>query len=417
MTTPAPDPQSEPSHPGAPLGWQAPLCDIAYAFAVRKWIVLTLLFLGSAAGAVGYVLTPNYYRASAVAVLMPREKPTLDTSINAGSVRTTDDRASRESTGALMLPPEPDLYMALLQSRPVLEVLVERLSPQLKQLRRGQRSDEEVGDLRKMIRLEATDEGLLTITATAPTAKLAADLANELLAEGRRASKEIERQMLLQQAGFLEDALKSAQARLAKEETDFKDFCARHRLMNPLLQADQNQRLRNQTLAERDRARATLTERTLHFTNADPEVQRLQARVQSTSLRLVEIEQRVIGNQGERDYGGLMTEYEGLQQRLRFSRDILSTIDMQVQLFRIRAEQPAGSIAIVRPATPPTKHAGPSKKRFLGTALGAAVLLASLLVVVSQQWSGTRGDPYIQARLGAIRSALRPIQADKEERA
>ncbi|MFZ4534482.1 MAG: hypothetical protein ACOYOJ_22075, partial [Alsobacter sp.] len=65
-------------------------------------------------------------------------------------------------------------------------------------------------------------------------------------------------------------------------------------------------------------------------------------------------------------------------------------LETQAGIFRLRAEQPAGSLAVVRVATPPDAPAGPSKRQVLGVPLFAGVSLGVLIALLHAQWTSLR---------------------------
>lgn len=396
---PLPAPTEPP--PGLPpIAWQAPAVDLLVAllggWKLTMWLALGGLSLGGAALA----LAPVTYRATAVAILLPREKPPgLDATINTGSLKTSEDRTQR-GAGALMLPPNPDLYVALLRSRNVLERLgqgpgIELMSPR-------DRSDEIVSKIRRMIALETSDEGLITITVTCTDPEAAANIANECVLEMEKASKAIERQLVLRQAGYMRDVLQDSLAALAKHEAAYEAFCKKNNLSDPGIQIAQSLRMVNETQSRLDKTRADLDSRLLHYTEEDTEVQRLRQTCELYERRLVEIRRSFVGVVNDHDYGGLLAEYERLRANLRSSRDVVSTLTLQSEIFRIRAEQPAGSVAEVSQAVPALKPAGPSKKKFLGAGLALGLLGGCFLSVVWRQWLNALSDPYVRGRVETI---------------
>ena len=394
---------SQPEAPIAPVGWQAPLADFLLMLARRQLILVVAVGLAVVGGTAAFLATPKTYRASAVAVLLPREKPVIATQVTTGSLETSEDRAGRERSAALMLPPDPELYMALLEARPVLLNMHERFRDRLPG---HNRSEEDVEVLRKMVSFESTDEGLFTILVESTDPSLAAEVANALLEEGVHASEAIERQLVLQQAGHLDKALESAETRLQAAQTALQEFCSDHRLVDPTLEASRTTQRLNDLNAERDEALRELARLELSYTAADPGVQRLRAVVALTETRIGELRGRVAGTVADHDYGRLVVEHDGLIQRVKAARDMVGTLAMQAEVFRVRAAQPTGSMALVRSAVPPSKPAGPSKKRFAIVALGLAVVMAVGLILVLEQWCQVAQDPYIRGRVHAIRDLV-----------
>ncbi|MHC5003211.1 MAG: GumC domain-containing protein [Planctomycetota bacterium] len=397
------------TEPGAVAAWQAPLLDVLAVLARRRLLIIAIVTAGAVAGTLQYLRTPSFYRASAVAVLLPREKPAVDMAVSSATVETTEDGAKRANSGSLMLPPQTDLYVALLGSRSVLESLAgqfgDRLA-RLRELKANDRSDEIVMRLKDMVSVAGTDEGLLTFTVTADDPVLASDLANAMVQEGQRASKAIERQLLVQQAGYLEYAVRASAERLTDAESRLKSFCERHRLIDPNLQATDSLRQIRELDAVRERRAIELARRRLSHTDADPGVRALQHEIELTDQRLVALHAEITSGIGDEEYGRLLVEFEGLRQEVRFRRDLLGTLSTQTEVFRIRAEQPAGNIAVVRPAVPVHTPAGPSRKKTFGLAVGGAMFAAVALCLVLEQVRLVRRDPALANRLDEVRDAI-----------
>jgi len=403
---------------GEAAAWQRPLLDLLLALARHRTLLAVTLILGMIVATAQYLLTPAYYRSSADVVLLPREKPTVDFSVLASSVETKEDGARRADSGSLMLPPQPDLYLSLLGSRAVLDHVGIALGDRLiddSDVRADDRSDELFARLKRMVRITGSDEGMLVVTVTAGTPELAADIANMLIAAGQEASKSIERQLLLQQAGYLSRAVTEARRKLKVEEEVLKQFSAEHSLIHPEMQANDRIREIRDLGAARDRARADLNRRRLHFTDNDPEVQRLVAEIETRERRILELRGTIAGNAGERDYGAIHVEYQAMQQGVRFRRDLLATISTQSDVFRIRAEQPAGNLAVVRSALPIARPAGPSKKKIFGIALAAALFIGVGVALLLEQLAVLQRDPSLSGILLACRrELLRPLKMRRQ---
>ena len=394
--------------------WQEPLLDLISVFLKRRELFLLLIVGAVVFGVYRYTTTPKIYRSSTDAVLLPREKPIVDLQVMASSVETSEDSAKRADSGSLMLPAQTDLYISLMGSRSVLERIAREFEsrlPDLTEVKPNDRSDEIVMRLRKMIDVKGTDEGMLTVTVTAENPHLAADIADLLIREAQEASKSIERQLLLQQAGYLGKAVTSSETKLERVETRLKAFCERHSILHPEMQANDHLRQIRELTAILDKANVELIERRLHYTESDPGVQQLVSRLAVTELRISELRNTITGDVGERQYGDIFTEYQGLVQEVRFRRDLLATLSTQADVFQIRAEQPAGNIAVVRPAVPVLKPAGPSKKVIFGFALAVALSIGAVISLLLEQLQSARADPAVSGRLDEIVALmLRPIR-------
>ena len=232
--SPVPPPARDPDLPSMGdvpklevASWQIPLLDVIAAATRNIWIIVILVFLGGLLAVYSIQNARPFYTASAVGVLLPREKPLIDATVDTGSLETTQDVARRSSSASLTLPPNSDLYLTLLKSSSTLEKLAERFADQLTDLEgadEDHRSPEMIGELRDMATITGTEDGLLTVSVQSHDPTLAANLANAILEEGENASKEIERQLVLQQAQFLDQAATSARSSLEAAEAEYRHF-------------------------------------------------------------------------------------------------------------------------------------------------------------------------------------------------
>jgi uncharacterized protein involved in exopolysaccharide biosynthesis len=392
-------------HPELPP-WQAPVIRVLTDVARYKVLILLCAVLGLLAGVVVLLKTPAFYRATAVAVLLPRERPVADATVSTSSLKTAGDSAVRADSGALMLPPNPELYTELIYSRAVLEGLVQRFSHSLAELSPNDRSDEAIARLGQMITVKSTEQGIINITVTAEDRHIAAELANALLSECERASKSVERQLILQQAGYLESAVKAARLQSDAAQRELETFSTTHKTLDPVAEGMEMLRLYRESMTARETIRARLAGLAVSRTSRDPEVRRLTAELDTIDLRIAEARESL----GVQDDGAnlslLAVEFEQLKQQLRFKRDLLATLEAQADIFQIRAEQPAGSIAVIRIASPAAAPAGPSKRQLLGLPTFGGAAVGVLLALVLSQLAHLRQDSRLDGLLRQLTAEL-----------
>ena len=401
--------QTQSTEPIAPVGWQAPLLDLAAAIAGRAGLVALIVFLGVLIGVAQLWLTKPFYRASSVILLLPREKPNLDVSVSTGTLETGLDSAKRATTGALMLPPDPDLYSTLLVSESTLRTVATKFEARLlsaSEVVEDDRSEEIVEKLRRMLRIVATDEGMMTVHVTSTDSQLAADMANEFAAEMERASKSIERQLILQQSGFLGEAQKRVERELVYEEEALRAFFSRHGIVDMPAQASGMLLMIREQKQQLKAIEHELMVRKTDWTENDEHVRTLRSRIQKTRSDIEGMQRSYLGALSQRDYGQVQIEFDGLTERVNYKRDLLATIATQRAVFDIRAEQPAASVAVLRYAVRADRAAGPSKRVLLGVPFALSIVLSLALVVLLRQWSRSETDPYLQLRKAELREQL-----------
>lgn len=399
-------PSDKPREPHT-TGWQAPLVDMVAAVLKRRWILVLCVVSAVGLGALQYLRTPTTYRSSSVVLLMSREKPVFDVSVEAGTLETSEDAAKRESTGALMLPANPDLYHTLLKSRSVLQAIAMRFQDRLSAHQAGQvRSEELIGSLRSMMKLESSEEGIMTITVTSPDPQLSADLANALVQAGEQASKEIERQLLNQQVRYIEQSLAQATASLQRDMQQLKAFAQTHRVVDPGTQASDRLRQIRETSMQRDDLTRQLEARRVGWTDKDAKIQQLLREIAICDERIAQLEKSIVGEAGLAEYGALVIDHDALIKQVDQQRDLVVSLTAQADVLRIRAAQPAGSIAVIRPADPDERPAGPSRKRFLMLSVGLGLLGGLGLILILEQWQTAKRDPYIARKTREIRTLM-----------
>lgn len=391
------------------IAWQEPLLDIVEAVISRKWTVIAIIMIGCLGGLIRLLTLPPVYEASAVAVLLPREKAILDASIDTSSIESSDDRASRSNAGNLMLPPNPALYTTIIHSRAVLEEIGIHFKDQLSgAISNRDRSEEVLDQLRSMIRTSTTEEGIITIHVRSQSAELSAGIANALFEQCEIASKSIEHKLLIRQAGHLDKALKITQKRLHETETKLSKFTTEMGLINTDMQASNQLRSIRELTTELGTLEANLDELLISYTEQSPEVVALKSRIATINRQIEKSEQTVVGTIDAADFGRITIEYQSLEQKVRFERDMVATLSTKSDIYRLRAEQPIGNLAIIRSANIPTRPAGPSKKRELGLALGLSMIIAIGYCIAFQQWQAMRNDRHMAERTDKILKQLTP---------
>ena len=210
-------------------GWPAPLLDLLIAVARSRWLVLAVWLIAGVGLTVWWAKSRPYYESAAVAVLMPRERPSFDVAVRSASLESGEDRAERAGSARMLLPPQPDLYIELLLSSPVLGRIVDALRDEIAECEGFETRAEAIPRLRRMIKLEGSDEGLLTVTATSRDADLAMHIVNRVVDEGIRVSKDIERDLLESEVKHLDDGVAEGATRCGGRASRLRAAWSRRR--------------------------------------------------------------------------------------------------------------------------------------------------------------------------------------------
>ncbi|MEO0447196.1 MAG: hypothetical protein AAF191_14070 [Verrucomicrobiota bacterium] len=366
---------------------------------------------------------PIEYQASAVGILLPREKPTLNVSIETDSMETSDDRANRSSTGSLMLPPNPNLYTTLIKSNAVMTEIVDQFGGKLLGIKPNSeimkldwldRQTELTAKLRSMVETSSTEEGMITIRVTGQSPQACADVANALFEECQRMSQKIEGALVLQQADYLDEALALAQERLSETERELQEFTARNRIVDPEQRASSYLRSVSNLQSRLNILRSEEEALSLTYTDRSPEIQKIRKTIHVVNSQ-IESTRENLGSVGEIGFGRLIVEYNNLKERARQERDFSATLSTRADIFRVRAEQPAGSLAIIRKAQVPKMRVGPSKTKELGMALALSVVLGILWSIGVRQFKQARKNEYVRTRMDELWEEVIRIKLPRKE--
>lgn len=384
------------------VGWPEPVVDLLEVLAASWRLVTGILILGALTTGLWIWLAPPFYVSSAVAMLMPREKPTLDISVNTPLLRTSEDAARRATAAPLMLPPQPGLYMELLRSDRVIAGIAADVRDVIDAS--GDSSPEELAvEIRDMVKVVGSEEGLLTISVTSGDRALAAVLANAFVDAGEVASRAIERNLVFEQLKHLSSAIAGARAELATDEAELLTFYATHGLLDPQQESTENLRQIRETSMLRDRLQRQLGERRLQFVDGEVGVQQLQRQIEIADTRLGQLQKRSANASSGEKYGVLLVAHDRLQERIRGRRDLLQTLDAQQMVFRVRADQPAGSLVTIKRAVASLSPAGPRKKRIVLVGGALSTALALLLAVLRRQWRSAYAHHHFRHRVRVMK--------------
>ena len=389
--------------------WQQPVLELILAILKSRVLIAGITGTGIIIALFIAMSAPRFYRASAVIILLPREKPILDIAHRSATMDTSEDEANREESASLTLPPNPELYITLIRSRSVLEALAAQFRDELMALDDTMRTEEMIATINGMIGISSTEDGLMTITITAHDADLCAGLANAIVGECERASKAIERQLLTQQAGYLDNAVSLAESRLDDAEGDLRAFALEHGLVDPEMESDRSMRRLRELDIARTAVATDLAELRTWRTDRDPAVVELTQRIDAIDTEADRIRAAFAGATSEAEFASISSTWQMLRQRVVSQRDLLETLQMRHHVFRIRSEQPAGNMAVLHEAIAPERHAGPSRKAVLVLFTAASFLLSCGLAIGLDQLKRLRNHDTLDGMLSEIFRLLNPL--------
>ena len=361
-----------------PPNWREELVIGILAVTQRKFLIIVILISVVSISAANWFMIKPFYQASGTIVLLPREKPILDIAARSDSLESTDDTARRAPSASLTLPPNPDLYITLMKSGDLASRISQRLKPM---------HDLTASQIRHGIEVSSSDTGLMTVTCQAPSPEAAAKIAGFVIEECKETSKSIERQLILQQTGYFDGAVKRMKSQVDLLTDRINSAAEEFGVSDPELAASRSiARLRRLDEAQ-IRLETHLHGLSIHRTNVDPLVAALQGELESVYIARDIVSKNFCGLVSEGAYSSMLAKWKGLHQELGQAQDMHMSLTAKRDLFMIRAEQPSGNIAIIQIPNIPTAPAGPSKRRAISIALLIGVGVSIMSCVIFDQIS------------------------------
>ena len=363
--------------PASP-NWREELVTGILAVTQRKVLIAVVFLCVVSISALNWFMIKPFYQASGTIVLLPREKPILNMAAQSDSLESTDDTARRAPAASLTLPPNPDLYITLMKSGALASRISQRLKPT---------HDLTSSQIRHGIEVSSNDTGLMTVICQAPSPEAATKIATFAIEECEETSKSIERQLILQQTGYFDGAVKRMKSHVDLLTDQINSAAEDFDVSDPELAASRSIARFRRLDETQIRLETQLHGLSIHRTAVDPLVTALQAELESVYIARDSVSKNFCGLISEEAYSSMLAKWKALHQELSQAQDMHMSLIAKRDLFMIRAEQPSGNIAILQAPSIPTAPAGPSKRRAISIALLVAAGGSIMACVISDQIS------------------------------
>ena len=310
-----------------------------------------------------------------------------------------------------------DVLMTILESRHLRERLVDRLDLVRTLNARGrtpERAREAALDrLERMTRIGLTKRLSIFVEVKAPTAKLAADIANGYFDELDRLNQELAFTSARQTRTFIEKRLAETRDSLSVSQVRLEDFQRTHRMVAIDEQARAAVEVASRLQAELISLEAQLEVMKRYSTGAYSRTRELEHRVAALRGRLGSLA-GAEGAAGTTEPDPLMisfSEIPGLGRRLadlmlevKTQQAVFTLLVTQYQQSKIDEARDVPTIQVLDQATPPVFRSAPRRRSlvmsgFLG-GLSAGLLLAFAFEYLGRALSGPSGAA-LKQRLGA----------------
>ena len=342
----------------------------------RRLFVVVFVIIATLLSVVAALLLPKWYKASAL--LLPPKDLALPVP---GLARLSDVTSITKGLDLPVMVTSSDVYVRILKSRTITERIIEEFD--LKVRFGADNFGETYDEFMDRSEFKVTDEGLLLISFEDKDPGVAADIANALVDELDRVSREIALERVRQNRSFIEKRLAQVKQELATARKEFEDF----QLENRAIDFDQQTRLAVEqavklkiNLAELD---IELKMRERNLAEDNPELVELRHRRRLVSEQLRQLEQ---SNPDSSFFSlpvasipTLRGEYEVLYSRVSVGESLYRILLEQLEQAKIQENEKMPTISILDRAKPPDTKSKPRRLLIVGGTFGFSVLFAVLM--------------------------------------
>jgi tyrosine-protein kinase Etk/Wzc len=295
--------------------------------------------------------------------------------------------------GGLGLKNPNDIYIGLLNSRPVADALIQKFD--LQNVYHGRDSTAVHDELTDNTVIESEKDGLISVAVTDKDKKRAADIANAYIDQLRVLTQSLGVSEASHRRMFYDDELKQAKEMLAKAEVDFQKVQQQKGLIQLTGQAkviiESLAALRAEVVAKEVQLQVLRS----FSTDRNPDVQLAERELSMLRGETARAENKNTGsgfsNLGMADVPVAGLEYIRAQREVLYRQTLYDLLIKQYEAARMDEAKEATLIQVVEPAIEPDRKSSP-KRALIVLIVGTTTLFGSMLYVLIR--GSMQGSPW-----------------------
>jgi uncharacterized protein involved in exopolysaccharide biosynthesis len=361
-------------------------------------------------GAVISFLMPVRYSAT-TKIMTPQQSPSSATMLMMSQLANSagGGGALGAITGGLSLRNPNDLYIGILNARPVADRLIERFG--LEQDYRERNLTDTRKILARYTNITPERSGLIAISVTDRDRARSADLANAYTAELSDLMKSLALTDAGQRRVFYEEQLQHAKDDLVKAEFAFQQIQQKKGLV--ALDAQTKALIESMATLHGQIAAKQVEVQALHSysTDRNPELQLAENELASLQAQASQLEQRSHSPNtavaGLQDLAGEGIEYVSAEHELQYRQVLFDILLKQYDAAKLDEAKDAPLIQVVERAVPPEVKSEPHRARITLIFAFLGWLFACLYVIAREH---VRRNPELAQSLAGLGSAIRRVR-------
>ena len=383
---------------------QINLIDLLIVLAKRKRLIIGITMgVAICTAIISLIMSPVYM---ATTKILPRQKSS-DSSDLASHLQMLDQAGviSILSGGALGIKTSNDLYIALLNSRPVLDRIIDMFD--LMKLYNSKSRDEVRRSLKdKIMAQDDKKSGIITVNIEDKDPKRAADMANAFIEELRVMNKGLSVTEAAQRRLFFEEQLKDEKDSLSKAEEAMKSFQEKTGAVKIDTQAtaviEEISHLKAQIAAKEVQIKVMRT----YLTSQNPDIQRAEEELKGTVEQLGRLESKNEDGSALVPTGNIpsaSTEYVRRMRDLKFNETLYGLLLNQYEAAKLDEARDATVIQVIEKAVPPEKKVKPKRMQMVILAMIASLFVSIFAAFFIEYMERIKIDPENKERVETLK--------------
>ena len=338
------------------------LIDVLTQLAYRKWLIAKVTGIAVASGLVLCLVLPVRYTAATK--LMPPQQSPSSASMLMNQLTNSGAGSLAAMAGAgLGLKNPNDIYLGLLNSRPVADAIIQKFA--LTEVYHARDMTAAREKLAKYTAITSLKEGFIVVSVSDKDKKRSAEMANTYTDELRTLTKTLAVTEASQRRLFYEEQLKQAKEALVSAELTFQRIQQSKGLVQLDAQAkamiEGSAQLRALVAAQQVDVQALRS----YSTENNPDVQLAERQLSSLQAESSRLEQSNhsggFAEMGLADVPGAGLEYLRADHELRYRQALFDMLMKQYDAARLDEAKDAAIIQVVEPAIEPDRKSFPKR--------------------------------------------------------
>jgi len=357
----------------------------------RKSLIARVTGVAILLGIVLALLLPAEYTAT-TKIMPPQQSPSAATVIMSQMTGGAAGSLAALAGGGLGLHSPNDIYIGLLQSRPVADAIIGQI-------------------LAERTVISSEKSGLIAISVNDRDKKRVANMAKAYVDGLRNLTKSLAVTEASQRRAFYEEQLNSAKDALVLAENDFQQVEQKKGLISLDAQAksmiESLALLRAQVAAKEVQVEALRS----YSTEQNPEVQLAEKELGALQGEQSRFEQRNhssgFADMGLADVPNAGLDYLRAQHEVLYRQTLLDLLVKQYDAARLDEAKEAAVIQVVDQATEPDRRSSPHRTIIVLILAGWGIIVGCIWVALERWNEGMKANPATARRLEALKDAMR----------